>query len=96
MNGYTLYYKPEFGEWETADILVEAPKYTIKNLYCGTRYQVYSTAYNSIGAGEKSGILDLETNGSKPVLPEKSRFIEVAVRSVTLHLAAFKDGKHAI
>ncbi|XP_058830704.1 cell adhesion molecule Dscam2 isoform X49 [Topomyia yanbarensis] len=92
LQGYTLHYKPEFGEWETIDVALEAPKYTIENLYCGSRYQVYSTAYNTIGAGEPSDILNTRTKGSKPLLPEKSRFIEVSSNSITLHLPAWKDG----
>ncbi|XP_055593988.1 cell adhesion molecule Dscam2 isoform X36 [Uranotaenia lowii] len=92
MQGYTLHYKPEFGDWETIDVALEAPKYTIENLFCGLRYQVYATAYNSIGAGEPSDILNTRTKGSKPLLPEKSRFIEVSSNSITLHLPAWKDG----
>lgn len=92
MHGYTLHYKPEFGEWETVDVSVDAQKHVIENLYCGSRYQVYSTAYNTIGAGEPSDILNLRTKGSKPILPEKSRFIEASSNSVTLHLPSWKDG----
>lgn len=32
LHGYTLHYKPEFGEWETADVSTEAQKHTIENL----------------------------------------------------------------
>ncbi|KFB35461.1 AGAP010884-PA-like protein [Anopheles sinensis] len=92
LQGYTLHYKPEFGEWETIDVALEAPKYTIEKLFCGSRYQVYATAYNTIGAGEPSDILNTRTKGSKPLLPEKSRFIEVSSNSITLHLPAWKDG----
>jgi Down syndrome cell adhesion molecule-like protein 1 len=65
INGFTIHYKPEFGEWETADVSVDAQKHSIENLYCGSRYQVYATAYNTIGAGEQSDILNLRTKGSK-------------------------------
>uniref|UniRef100_A0A336KT05 CSON014681 protein n=1 Tax=Culicoides sonorensis TaxID=179676 RepID=A0A336KT05_CULSO len=92
LHGYTLHYKPEFGEWETIDVALDAPKYTVDNLYCGSRYQVYSTAYNSIGAGEPSDILNTRTKGSKPILPDKTRFIEVSSNSITLHLPSWKDG----
>ncbi|XP_021705587.1 Down syndrome cell adhesion molecule-like protein Dscam2 isoform X42 [Aedes aegypti] len=92
LQGYTLHYKPEFGDWETSDVALDAPKYTIENLYCGSRYQVYATAYNTIGAGEPSDILNTRTKGSKPLLPEKSRFIEASSNSITLHLPAWKDG----
>lgn len=37
------------GEWETADVALDAQKYSIENLYCGSRYQVYATGYNTIG-----------------------------------------------
>ncbi|XP_062698632.1 cell adhesion molecule Dscam2 isoform X41 [Aedes albopictus] len=92
LQGYTLHFKPEFGDWETSDVALDAPKYTIENLYCGSRYQVYATAYNTIGAGEPSDILNTRTKGSKPLLPEKSRFIEASSNSITLHLPAWKDG----
>lgn len=36
----------EFGEWETAEVSVDAQKYTIENLLCGSRYQVYATGFN--------------------------------------------------
>ncbi|KAM7342887.1 Down syndrome cell adhesion molecule 1 isoform 17-T19 [Cochliomyia hominivorax] len=92
LHGYTLHYKPEFGEWETAEVSVDAQKYTIENLLCGSRYQVYATGFNNIGAGEASDILNTRTKGYKPKLPEKSRFIEVSSNSVSLHFKAWKDG----
>lgn len=46
IHGYTLHYKPEFGDWETVEVAVDAQKYTIENLFCGSRYQVYATGYN--------------------------------------------------
>lgn len=90
--GYTLYYKREFGEWEAINAPLDAPKYTIDNLDCETRYQVYATAYNNIGVGEPSDILNTRTNGSKPISPDKTRFIEVSMNAITLHLPLWKDG----
>ncbi|XP_017867817.1 PREDICTED: Down syndrome cell adhesion molecule-like protein Dscam2 isoform X23 [Drosophila arizonae] len=92
LHGYTLHYKPEFGEWETAEVSVESQKYNIENLLCGSRYQVYATGFNNIGAGEASDILNTRTKGQKPKLPEKPRFIEVSSNSVSLHFKAWKDG----
>ncbi|XP_055385728.1 cell adhesion molecule Dscam2 isoform X15 [Condylostylus longicornis] len=92
LHGYTIHYKPEFGEWETAEVSVDAQKYNIENLLCGSRYQVYATGYNNIGAGEASDILNTRTKGSKPILPETSRFIEVSSNSVSLHFKSWKDG----
>ncbi|XP_034142407.1 Down syndrome cell adhesion molecule-like protein Dscam2 isoform X13 [Drosophila guanche] len=92
LHGYTLHYKPEFGEWETAEVSVDSQKQNIENLLCGSRYQVYATGFNNIGAGEASDILNTRTKGQKPKLPEKPRFIEVSSNSVSLHFKAWKDG----
>lgn len=45
-----------------------------------------------IGMGEPSDILNSRTKGSKPIIPEASRFIEVSTKSITLHLHAWSDG----
>lgn len=47
LHGYTLHYKKEFEEWETVEVAADAQKYTIENLVCGSRYQVYATGYNT-------------------------------------------------
>jgi len=36
--------------------------------------------------------LNTKTTGSKPKIPEASKFIEVSATSVTLHLNAWLDG----
>ncbi|KAK2577361.1 hypothetical protein KPH14_003477 [Odynerus spinipes] len=92
IHGYTIHYKPEFGDWETIQISSSAQKYTLENLWCGSRYQIYVTAYNSIGTGDPSDILNTRTKGSKPIIPEAARFIEVSTNSITLHLSAWSDG----
>ncbi|XP_057326074.1 cell adhesion molecule Dscam2 isoform X15 [Microplitis mediator] len=92
IHGYTIHYKPEFGDWETVQISSTAQKYTLENLWCGSRYQIYVTAYNGIGTGDPSDILNTRTKGSKPIIPEASRFIEVSTNSITLHLNAWSDG----
>ncbi|XP_017767401.1 PREDICTED: Down syndrome cell adhesion molecule-like protein Dscam2 isoform X1 [Eufriesea mexicana] len=92
IHGYTIHYKPEFGDWETAQMSSTAQKYTLENLWCGSRYQIYVTAYNGIGTGDPSDMLNTRTKGSKPIIPEAARFIEVSTNSITLHLSAWSDG----
>ncbi|XP_043801750.1 Down syndrome cell adhesion molecule-like protein Dscam2 isoform X2 [Apis laboriosa] len=92
IHGYTIHYKPEFGDWDTAQISSTVQKYTLENLLCGSRYQIYVTAYNGIGTGDPSDMLNTRTKGSKPIIPEAARFIEVATNSITLHLNAWSDG----
>ena len=46
IHGYTVHYKPEFGDWETTQMGNSIQDFTIENLWCGTRYQLYVRAYN--------------------------------------------------
>lgn len=92
LHGFTLHYKPEFGDWDTIEVALGEQKHNIEGLFCGSRYQVYATGYNTIGAGEASDILNTRTKGSKPIIPEKSRFLDVSSNSVTLRLPTWKDG----
>ena len=46
LHGYTVHYKPEFGDWITIQVPSHTDKYIIDNLWCGSRYQIYVTAYN--------------------------------------------------
>ncbi|XP_020284817.1 Down syndrome cell adhesion molecule-like protein Dscam2 isoform X44 [Pseudomyrmex gracilis] len=92
IHGYTIHYKPEFGDWETHQTSSSVQVYTLDNLWCGSRYQIYVTAYNGIGTGDPSDILNTRTKGSKPVIPEAAKFIEVSTNSITLHLNAWGDG----
>ncbi|XP_075224355.1 Down syndrome cell adhesion molecule 1 isoform X5 [Lycorma delicatula] len=92
IHGYTVRYKPEFGDWDTVQVSATTQKYTLEGLWCGSRYQIVVTAYNSIGTGDESDMLNTRTKGSKPIIPEASRFIEVSTNSITLHLSAWSDG----
>ncbi|XP_073989893.1 Down syndrome cell adhesion molecule 1 isoform X44 [Rhodnius prolixus] len=92
IHGYTVKYKPEFGDWESMQLAPTVHKYTLENLWCGSRYMISVTAYNSIGTGDESDILNTRTKGSKPIIPEASRFIEVSTNSITLHLSTWSDG----
>ncbi|XP_047019413.1 Down syndrome cell adhesion molecule-like protein Dscam2 isoform X2 [Helicoverpa zea] len=90
--GYTIHYKQEFGDWETVQIPSTTDTYTLENLFCGSRYQLYVTAYNGIGTGEASDVVIARTRGSKPPVPRAADFIEVGSSSVTLHLKQWLDG----
>ncbi|XP_017784824.1 PREDICTED: Down syndrome cell adhesion molecule-like protein Dscam2 isoform X11 [Nicrophorus vespilloides] len=92
IHGYTVHYKPEFGEWETVQVPSHTDKYTLEKLLCGTRYQLYVTAYNSIGTGDPSDNLNTRTRGEKPIIPSADKFIEVSSNSITLHFDEWSDG----
>ncbi|KAK8752921.1 hypothetical protein OTU49_008241, partial [Cherax quadricarinatus] len=92
IHGYTIFYKPEFSNWESVQVPSSTRTYTLEGLWCGSRYQIYASAYNKIGTGESSEILNTRTKGKKPEVPEVHRFVEVSSSSITLHLNAWLDG----
>ncbi|KAI4460599.1 basigin related [Holotrichia oblita] len=92
IHGYSIHYKPEFGSWETVQVPPTTEKHTLGNLLCGTRYQVYVTAYNSIGMGDPSPTLNTRTKGDKPIIPSAEKLIEPSSRSVSLRLTEWSDG----
>ncbi|XP_047472746.1 Down syndrome cell adhesion molecule-like protein Dscam2 isoform X30 [Penaeus chinensis] len=92
IHGYTVYYKPEFSTWESVQVPASTRSYNLEGLWCGSRYQIYASAYNKIGTGESSEILNTRTKGKKPEIPEVHRFVEVSSVSINLHLKAWQDG----
>nr|AEC50084.1 down syndrome cell adhesion molecule [Pacifastacus leniusculus] len=92
IHGYTIFFKPEFSNWESIQVSSSTRSYTLEGLWCGSRYQIYASAYNKIGTGESSEILNARTKGKKPEVPEVNRFVEVSSSSITLHLNAWLDG----
>ncbi|XP_045473824.1 Down syndrome cell adhesion molecule-like protein Dscam2 isoform X12 [Harmonia axyridis] len=92
IHGYTIHYKPEFGDWETIQVRPNVEKYTLENLLCGTRYQLYVTAYNSIGTGDPSDTINPRSRGDKPIIPSADKLIDEFSDSITLHLSSWLDG----
>ena len=92
IHGYIVHYKPEFGDWEKQEIGFGTEEFTLNQLWCGQRYQLYVIAYNSIGMGKPSPSVNTRTKGVEPTVPDARRFLEVSAGSVTLHLNAWQDG----
>lgn len=57
-------YKRDFSEWEEIEIDKNDEVITLENLRCGTLYHLYMTAYNKVGAGEPSQIVQVATKGA--------------------------------
>ena len=47
IHGYKLHYKPEFGDWDESQIPFGNDEFTLTDLLCGQRYNLYVTAYNA-------------------------------------------------
>nr|XP_053630323.1 cell adhesion molecule Dscam2-like [Cherax quadricarinatus] len=85
-------YKREYGNWEEVELHTARTTHTLSGLVCGSRYQLYVTAYNKVGTGLPSEILTTSTKGSEPVVPSRSRLLDVNSTSVLVHLSTWGDG----
>ncbi|XP_069971593.1 cell adhesion molecule Dscam1 [Penaeus vannamei] len=92
VRGYILNYKREYGNWEEVELHTARTTHTLSGLVCGSRYQLYVTAYNKVGTGLPSEILTTSTKGSEPVVPSRSRMLDVNSTSVLVHLSTWGDG----
>lgn len=94
IRGYILHFKREYGEWEEIKLSHKSNSHQLSQLWCGTDYQIYLTAYNRIGMGSPSEIVKATTEGSKPddSPANGDKFITVNVSWITLHLHAWNDG----
>ncbi|XP_052129225.1 cell adhesion molecule Dscam2-like [Frankliniella occidentalis] len=100
-TGYYLHFKREFGEWEKTKLSAE--QVTVRNgtdshcshsllgLLCGTKYQMYVSAFNQLGTGLPTAILHARTQGSPPVAPTTEALLRVNSTSIALWLGAWQD-----
>nr|CAD7405483.1 unnamed protein product [Timema poppensis] len=94
--GYVINYKRDHGDWEELQIEAQADSHMLHNLWCGTRYQLYITAFNKIGTGLPCDIVNAYTKGTVPVKPKQSQLLTVNSTVVTIWLDAWGDGGCAI
>ncbi|XP_022215405.2 Down syndrome cell adhesion molecule-like protein Dscam2 isoform X3 [Drosophila obscura] len=90
--GYVINYKRDNGDWEELQVDAKTTSHLLSNLWCGTRYQLYITAYNKIGTGLPCDIVNSYTKGNPPVQPKHSQMITNNSTSVTCWLDSWGDG----
>lgn len=73
--GMSLSLKREFGDWEAIQITGRNTTFTVEKLMCGTKYQMYMTAHNRIGASAPSDLLETKTSGTGEELLNKMTLI---------------------
>lgn len=90
--GYVINYKRDNGDWEELQIESKTNSHLLNNLWCGTRYQLYITAYNKIGTGLPCDIVNFYTKGLAPIQPKHSQMLTNNSTSVTCWLDSWADG----
>lgn len=90
--GYVINYKKDNGDWEELQIDSKTSTHLLANLRCGTKYQLYITAYNKIGTGLPCDIVNTQTKGLVPIQPRHSQMITHNSTTVTCWLDSWGDG----
>ncbi|XP_070391428.1 cell adhesion molecule Dscam1-like isoform X4 [Dermacentor albipictus] len=90
--GYVLHVRKDLGEWNKINVPRDAAEYTVDQLTCGASYQVYLSAFNSVGNGGPSNIVSAKTIGVAPVAPDKPSLITINSTSIAIHLDSWHDG----
>ncbi|OQR66195.1 Down syndrome cell adhesion molecule-like, partial [Tropilaelaps mercedesae] len=63
VTGYLVHYKHAGAEWKEMQLHSFTTNKIIEGLLCGTNYQIFLTAFNDIGRGEPSPVIEVATEG---------------------------------
>ncbi|CAN7993970.1 unnamed protein product [Ixodes hexagonus] len=89
---YVLHQRKDSDHWQETPISTVQPLHTVRDLECGTTYQFYMTAHNSLGRSEPSDVIRAKTDGAAPLSPSKEEFIQASQRHASLSLRSWKSG----
>lgn len=89
--GFSLYYKCEYDDWQEIQLAL-IYHYVIENLRCGNKYQIYLSAFNSVGRSDPSDVLPVRTEGSTPIAPDKASFFKPNITEVVLDMSRWSSG----
>ena len=64
VTGYVINFKSSQDDWEELKIIGKRSSCVLKNLRCGTKYQMTVTAYNKAGRSKPSDLLSAATAGN--------------------------------
>ncbi|CAH1168788.1 unnamed protein product [Phyllotreta striolata] len=90
--GYVINYKRDHGDWEELQISARTDEHMLRNLWCGTKYLLYITAFNRIGTGLPCDIVSAQTKGTVPIHPKQSQMLTMNSTVVTVWLDSWGDG----
>ncbi|XP_072378394.1 cell adhesion molecule Dscam1-like [Diabrotica undecimpunctata] len=90
--GYVINYKRNHGDWEELQISARTDEHMLRNLWCGTKYLLYITAFNRIGTGLPCDIVPAQTKGTVPIQPKQFQMLTMNSTMVTVWLDSWGDG----
>ncbi|KAH8391710.1 hypothetical protein KR009_001715, partial [Drosophila setifemur] len=90
--GFTLTFRKESEEWEKLALDRRKNTYFLKNLQCGTQYQITINTFNRIGTSLSGQLNSIKTKGNKPIAPPKQSLVRLNITSISLDLSSWQDG----
>lgn len=91
LTGFFLYYKRSNTNVRDVFISRHSSSYELKDLVCGSTYQLYLTAQNNIGVSPSSIILNVRTQGSSPGVPKPVNILYQNSTFVSIKLDEWPD-----
>lgn len=91
ITSYTLHYKRLHGNIEEMLLSRHASSHELKELKCGSTYNIYLTSHNKIGSSMASTTLHVRTQGQAPGIPIPLQLIFPNSSSVMLRLNVWPD-----
>lgn len=91
ITAYTLHYKRAHGNLEEMHLSRHASSHELKELKCGSTYNIYLTSHNKIGPSLPSTTLHVRTQGQAPGVPIPHQLISPNSTSVLLKMSVWPD-----
>lgn len=63
-QGFTIFVREESGSWREIPVSSDSRFYQLRDLLCGTKYQIYVSAHNEAGTGLPSNTVATRTHGT--------------------------------
>ena len=92
VTSYQIFYREQFSSWKMLAVEPQYRQKEVYNLKCGTEYEVYMVAVNSVGPGKSSPLVRLTTLGTFPAGPTDTELLALNTTWVGLHLDTWSDG----
>ncbi|XP_059476003.1 cell adhesion molecule Dscam2 isoform X1 [Neocloeon triangulifer] len=95
LTGFSLHFRPTNGDWEELSLPRYINTYELKDLRCGSEYQIFLTAHGLVGSSPASSQVTVRTQGSvpgRPPLSANSQIVQSNSTSVLVRLHNWPDG----
>ncbi|XP_065348547.1 cell adhesion molecule Dscam2 isoform X2 [Cloeon dipterum] len=95
LTGFSLHFRPTNGDWEELQLPRYINSHELKDLRCGSEYQIFVTAHGTVGSSAASTQVTVRTQGGVPGRPPSSanaQIVQANSTSALVRLHNWPDG----